>query len=181
MMYYTLFNCLMIVVVTEAHNQQSSCVPIPALSNQPSWISWCKANCGNPPGSHPACKKSSGIHAKCTCGPSSCTFNNFIYVHHINCSPKENKHFTRDILSFFELQIIMCKLRIRSVVYPYNSSPINQAGFLGARRTVEIHPGPILHAMVKVLMSNANVDGHHVISYFSNDLNVIVNSRALIF
>ena len=74
MMYYTLFNCLMIVVVTEAHNQQSSCVPIPALSNQPSWISWCKANCGNPPGSHPACKKSSGIHAKCTCGPSSCTF-----------------------------------------------------------------------------------------------------------
>ena len=68
---------------------------------------------------------------------------------------------------------MMCKLRIRSVVYPYNSSPINQAGFLGARRTVEIRPGPILHAMVKVLMSNANVDGHHVISSFSNIYNTL--------
>ena len=77
MMYHALFQCLMIAVVTAAHNQHSSCVPIPALSNQPSWIAWCKANCGNPPGSHPACKESSGIHAKCTCGQSSSKFNNF--------------------------------------------------------------------------------------------------------
>ena len=67
----------------------------------------------------------------------------------------------------------MCKLRIRSVVYQYNSSPINQAGCLGAIRTVEIHPGPILHAMVKGLMLNANVDGQHVISSFSNICNTL--------
>ena len=57
--------------------EPNSCTPIPELWNEQKWVTWCKTNCGNPAGSHPACN-GTGAHVKCTCGYSACnTFNYF--------------------------------------------------------------------------------------------------------
>ena len=71
-------------------SDQIGCVPIQQLSNQPSWISWCNTNCGNPPGSHPACN-GQGAHVKCKCGRTSC--NIFTNIQNkIQCLILSNTH-----------------------------------------------------------------------------------------
>ena len=62
------------VLLTGAESAQQKCIPILELANQANWITWCNTNCGNPPGTHPACT-GEGVHAKCTCGP---THGNFL-------------------------------------------------------------------------------------------------------
>ena len=57
-------------------NIQDSCVPVRKHLYQPKWIAWCKTNCGNPPGSHPACR-GTGVHVKCKCSVDSSASERF--------------------------------------------------------------------------------------------------------